>query len=218
VQAQVAQHGAVDVDLRLERGAEAGPPALRVPPARLVEEDVGLERGEALLAHLPPHGLDAVEVGDGGLVPGRMIDAPGGAVRPVHPEPVAHLAAEQLVAGHAEAPGLGVEQRVLDGAQRLADDAAGAGPGGAVKVGVDALVLAHRLADDPRRQPLDHRPDAGRAEPFRELAPTDDGAVGAELHELVVAPARIAGERLHARDLHAFSLGEEVSDPLGLTP
>src|SRR4029079_8418235 len=192
-------------------------PALRIATAGLVEEDVGLERGEALLAHLAPHGLDAVEIDDGGLVPGGMIDAPRSAMRPVDPEPVAHLAAEQLVAGYAEGLGLGVEQGVLDGAQRLADDAARAGPGGAEEVGVDALVLAHRLADDPRRQPMDDRLDAGRPEPLRELAPADDAAVGAELDEVVVAPAPIAAERLDCRDLHCALL-MLVSDPEGPTP
>ena len=138
-----------------------------------------LQRGELLLAHLAADRLDAVEVGDGGLEVARVIDAPGGAVRPVDPDAVAHLAAEQLVARHAERLGLGVEQRVLDGADGLGDDAAGAGPGGAVELGVDALVLAGRLPDHARRQALDHRADAGRAEALVELAPADDAVVGA---------------------------------------
>ena len=56
-----------------------------------------------------------------------MIDPPRGAVRPVHADAVAHLAAEQLVDRHAQRLGLGIEQRILDGAHRLRDDAAGAG-------------------------------------------------------------------------------------------
>ena len=135
-------------------------------------------------------------------------------MRPVDPEPVAHLAAEQLVARHAERLGLGVEERVLDGAERLGDHAAGAGPGGAVEVGIDALVLADRLADDARGQPMDHGADAGRAEALRELAPADDAAVGGELDEMVVAPARIAAERLDARYPDARCLHEMFPPPL----
>src|SRR5262249_5182077 len=124
VRADVAENRAVDVELRLERRAEAGPPALRVAAARLVEEDVGLARAATLRARFPCNRLDAVEIGDGRLVPGGVIDAPGGAVRPVDPELIAYLAPEELVAGHAERLGLGVEQRILDGAERLADHAA----------------------------------------------------------------------------------------------
>jgi hypothetical protein len=35
-------------------------------------------------------------------------------------------------------------------------------------------VRIYILADDARRQPLDHRADAGRAEALVELAPADD--------------------------------------------
>ena len=81
-----------------------------------------------------------------------------------------------------------------------------AGPGGAVELGVDALVRADRLADDARRQPLDDGAHARRAEPLVELAPADDAGVGGELDEVVVAPAGIAGQRLDAFDLHGFPL------------
>src|SRR5262249_16260512 len=100
------------VELGIERPPEARAPALR--PAVLVNEDVGLERAETLLAHLTADRFDAIEVGDRWLVPVGMVDAPRGAVRPVEPDAVALLAAEQLVARHAEPLGLGVEQRVLD--------------------------------------------------------------------------------------------------------
>ena len=131
-----------------------------------------------------------------------MVDAPGGAVRPVDPDPVADLAAEQLVAGHAQRLGLGVEQGILDGAERLGDDAAGAGTRRPVEIGIDALVLADRLADDAAAQLVDDRGQARRAEPFRKLAPADDALVRRELDEVVVAPAGIAGQRLYARDFH----------------
>ena len=54
-----------------------------------------------------------------GLYQFGMVDAPGRAMRPVDPDAVADLAAEQFVAGHAQHLGLGVEQRVFDRAQRL---------------------------------------------------------------------------------------------------
>src|SRR6185295_3219692 len=98
--AKVSQHRAIDVDLGLERRAEAGPPALRLAVG--VDEDVRLHRREALFAHFAPDGFDAIEAGDGRLeIPG-MVDAPGRAVRPVDADAVADLAAEQVVAGHAE--------------------------------------------------------------------------------------------------------------------
>src|SRR5262249_38153386 len=50
VHAQIPQHLLVDVELGIERPPEAQAPALR--PAVLVNEDVGLERAETLLAHL----------------------------------------------------------------------------------------------------------------------------------------------------------------------
>src|SRR6266702_152458 len=102
--AEIAQHGAVDIDFGLERRAEAGPPALRLAVG--IDEDVGLHRGETFFAHLAADSLDAVEIGDRGLEPVRMINAPSRAMRPVHPYAVADLAAEQIVAGHAERLGL----------------------------------------------------------------------------------------------------------------
>ena len=48
-------------------------------------------------------------------------------MRPVDPDAIADLAAEQFVAGHAEQLCLGVEQGVFDRAQRLRHHAAGGG-------------------------------------------------------------------------------------------
>src|SRR5262249_16343462 len=94
VHAQISQYLPLDVDLGLKRRAEAGSPAAGL--AVLIGEDVGLQRGELLLAHLPSDGLDAVEAFDRWLVPAGMIDAPGRAMRPVDPDSVTDLAAEQL--------------------------------------------------------------------------------------------------------------------------
>src|SRR5215831_2165580 len=200
--AQVAQHVSVDVELRQKRHAKTGPPALGVFAARRVEKDVGLERGELLLPHLAADGLDALQVGDGGLKEARVIDAPGGAVGPVDADAITYLAAEQLIAGHVERLGLGVEERVLDGTDGLGHHAAGARSGGAVKLRVDALVLAGPLPDHNGGQALDHGAHPRRAKPLIELAPAHDACLGGELDEVIVAPACIAGERLDVDDLH----------------
>ena len=131
-----------------------------------------------------------------------MIDAPGGAVRPVERNAVAQLAAEQRVARHAERLRLGVEQRVLDRGDRLRHHAAGGGTRRGIKLGIDALVVADRLPDDLGGELRDDRADAGRAEVLGELAPADDAVGRRELDEMVVAPAGIAGERFDAADFH----------------
>src|SRR5438552_14142253 len=50
--AEVSQHLAFDIDLWLERRAEARPPALRLAVG--VDEDVGLHRRKAFFAYLAP--------------------------------------------------------------------------------------------------------------------------------------------------------------------
>src|SRR5262249_35162828 len=117
MQAQILEKVTVDVELGIERAGEARAPAFRVLAPRLIQKDIGLERTEAALAHFPADRLDAVEIADGGLVVARMIDAPGGTVGPVDANAVANLAAEQLVAGHAERLRLGIQQGILDGTQ-----------------------------------------------------------------------------------------------------
>src|SRR5215207_3653550 len=199
--AEIAQHMAVDVALRIGRRAEAGAPALRVLLVVVVDEDVGLHGREALFTHLAADRLHPLKVVDRRLEVGRMIDAPGCAVRPVDPDTVADLAAQKLVARDAERLGLGVEKRVLDGAQSQGNDAAGGRPRDRIKLRVDPLVIAHRLTDDASRELLDRRADARRAKTFVVLAPADDAVLGGDLDEVVVAEARIGGERLDRPDL-----------------
>ena len=133
-----------------------------------------------LLGHLAADGLDPLQVGDGGLKEAWVVDAPGGAVGPIDADAIAHLAAEPLIAGHTERLGLGIEERIRDGTDGLRRHPAGARSRSAVKLRVDALVLAGALADDDGGQALDHGADAWRAKPFIELAPADDAAVGAQ--------------------------------------
>src|SRR6266702_5270945 len=58
--AEISQDLAIDVDLGLERRAEAGPPAHRLAVG--VDEDVGLQRSEAFFAHLAADRVDAVKI------------------------------------------------------------------------------------------------------------------------------------------------------------
>src|SRR6201747_750352 len=100
-----------------------------------------------------------------------MIDAPGGAMRPVDPDAVANFAAEQFIAGHAEHLGLDVEQSIFDRAERLAHHAAGPRAGRCEQLDIDALVRKRVLPDHARRKPLNYSADAGRAKTFVEFAP-----------------------------------------------
>jgi len=181
-----------------------GEPKPGRPPRRLavgIDEDVGLHRGEAFFADLAADRLDAVEVGDRGLVPVRMIDAPGRAMRPVDPDAVADLSAQQFVAGHAERLGLDVKQRVLDGAKRQRHHAAGRGACRRKQFGVDPLMLERVLADHPRRQSFDCGRDTRCAKALVVFAPANDAVFGHDLDEVVVTPAGIAGERFDASDI-----------------
>ena len=187
-----------DVQLGRERRAEAGKPATQ-PVVRLAE-DVGLEGCESLLGYLCAERPDAVEVGDAVAVDVTEVDAPGPAVRPVHADAVAHLATQQVVAGHPQRAGLGVEQRVLDRAECFADDAAGGLAGAGEQVLVDGFMVEHGAADDQRCQRLDGRGEAGRGKPLVVLRPADDAIGRGDLQEVVVPPRCVARQRLDALD------------------
>jgi hypothetical protein len=128
-----------------------------------------------------------------------MIDPPRRAMRPIDPDTVADLAAEQFVAGHTETLRLGIEQRILDRAERLRHHAAGGGTRGREQLCVDALVPEDVLPDDAGGQALDRSADARRAEALVELAPSDDAVLGRQLDEVVVSPAGVAGENFKTR-------------------
>src|SRR5271166_562018 len=205
--AQVAQYLALDIELGLKRRAEAGPPAGGL--AAIIGEDVGLECGEFLLAYLAADRLDTVEAFDRGLVPGGMIDPPGRAMRPVDANTVADLAAEELVAGHAQQLGLGIEHGVLDRTERLRDHAAGGRTRRRVEFGVGALMLVDVLPHHARREALDRGAHARRAEALVIFAPADCAVFGRELDEMVIPPAGVAGEQFgicyFGRIWHGFS-------------
>ena len=122
-------------------------------------------------------------------------------MRPVDPDAVADLAAEQFVAGHAEQLALGVEQGVLDGAERQRHHAAGGGARRRGQLRKDPLMRHDVLPDHAAGQPLDRRADAGCAKPLVIFAPADHAVLGRDLDEMVVPPAGVAGE-----DFDAFYL------------
>src|SRR5258706_15799531 len=196
MRAQIAQYLAVDVDLRRERHSKTGSPTRRL--ARVVSEDVGLQRGKVLFPDLASDRLHAVEIGDRRLVPVGMIDAPGGAMRPVNANAIANFAAKQLVAGHPEQFSLRIEQGVFDCAKRLCNDTAGGGPRRREELRIDPFVLMGILSNHPRRETLDCSTDARRTKTFVELAPANDAVFGGELDEAVVSPTGVAGEQFDA--------------------
>src|SRR5713101_1689113 len=194
--AQTAQHLAVDIDLRREGHAETGPPASRL--AGIVSEDIGLQRGELPFPNFASDRLHAVEIRDRRLVPVGMVDAPGGAMRPVDANAIANFAAEQFVAGHTEQFCFRIEQGVFDRAKRLRNDTAGRGPCCCEKLRINSLVLKRVLSDHPRRETLDCSTDTRRTKTLVELAPAHDAVFRGELDEVVVSPAGVAGEQFDA--------------------
>ena len=201
---EVGNHIAFHIDGRGERHAEARPPTAYIFLVRIVGEDIGFQRAEAFLAHFAPDGFNAIQIGDSWRVMRGVIDPPSRAVGPIHADAIANLAAEQFIHRHAQPLRLRIEQRVLDRPQGKCDDATRRRAGRAIQLGIDALVLADRLADNARCKPLNDRAHARRAEAFIEFAPAYDAAIGAELNVVIVAPARVAGKRFDIRDLHEF--------------
>ena len=56
----------------------------------------------------------------------------------------------------------------------------------------------------PRCHALDYSADAGCAKAFVILTPADDAAIGGELDEMIVAPARVGGQQFNALDFHVL--------------
>src|SRR6516165_7842050 len=157
--AQVAQNLLVDIEFGNERDAKSRPP--RVRRTMIVHKDISFEGGKASLVNLGADCLDAVEAGDRRLVEGRMVDAPRRAMRPIDPNAVAYVAAEKRITRHPQRLCLGVEQRVFDGPEPLADDTARCGPGKTIELGINPLVVEDGLPDDAAGEPLDDRADTG---------------------------------------------------------
>lgn len=170
-----------------------------------MQKYIGLQRGEAFLTHFRPHRLHPVQIGDLRRVIFRMIDAPGAAMRPVNANAVAHLAAQQLIAGHPHALRLGIKHRIFDRPQAFRDHAAGRRAGQRVHQREKPFMVVRRLTNDLRAHRLDHLRHAGRAEPFVKFAPANNPAFRCHLDEVIVPPARIAMPRFNFCDFHAAS-------------
>ena len=139
-------------------------------------------------------------------------------MRPVDPDAVADLAAEQFVAGYSERFCFRVEQRIFDGAERLRHDAAGGGTGRCEQLGIDAFVLKRVLAHHPRREAPDRGTEPGRTETFVKFTPADDAVLGGELDKVVVPPAGIAGQQFDAFYLRCFRHGVSLVSCSGQGP
>ena len=143
-------------------------------------EYVGLETCVALLPNITRDLANAVDVEDRGVK--CSVRAPvRDAVRPVDPDLVADLAAEQRIAGHTQRLRLCIEQRVLDRTERLPHHATGARPGDVAKVLTDMLVMHCALADEAVLDLVDRRLDARRAEILIELAPANNPVFSGDL-------------------------------------
>jgi hypothetical protein len=190
----------VDVETGGERGAEARHPG--ADRSVLVAEHVRLERGKSHLAGILARLSHTVEVRDGGGVERGMVDAPARAVRPVDGNDVPLLTAKQVVDGHAQGLGFGVQQRVFDGTERLGAQSVRSGSRGGRKSGVEALMVVYLLADQTVSIPLDDGREPGRPEGLVEFAPADDAVIGDELEKMIVTPSGIAGQRFDPLDYH----------------
>ena len=190
VGSELLEHVAVDVLVRCVGIAEA-----RRPPAHAlcaVVEHVGLERREAAFADFLAQRPDAAQVGDCRWVEVGPRDAPGAAVRPVHPDRIAHLAAQEVVAGHAQGLGLGVQQGVLDGADAHGHDPGHRLPGPGMQACVDAFDIMDPFADHHAGKPLDDGGNADGPLVLVVFAPTHDAVFRGDLDEVVVAPPGVA--------------------------
>src|SRR5262249_16945709 len=127
------------------------------------------------------------------------------AVRPVDADAIADRTAEELVHRDAEGARLDVEQRVLDGPDGLLDEAAGGLAAQRVHQGDVGLPRPRVLPHEDRGALGDHPGHAGAAERLVVLAPAGDALVGADLEEIVVAPAHVGVQGVDPGDLHRAS-------------
>jgi hypothetical protein len=146
----------LDADRRVELGSagratEAGHVEFRTPTVE--QKDVGLERREAALAHVLAELADVVERADRREAHFLgVVQAVGAAVRPVQAEPIADGPAEHFAYGHAEGFCLHVNERILDGRDRLLDKAAWRLTRARIEVRGDELDRARVLAKSISRQ------------------------------------------------------------------
>src|SRR5260370_1112513 len=66
------------------------------------------------------------------------------------------------------------------------------------KLRMDSVMLEGILSHHPRRETLDRRTDAGRAEAFVKFAPADYAVFSDDFDEVVVSPTGVASEQFDA--------------------
>src|SRR5919112_4439454 len=135
-----------------------------------------------------------------------MVDAPARAMRPIDGNEIPLLPAKQVVDGHAQGLGFGVQQRIFDGTERLSAQSVRRGSRGGRKGGVETLMVVYLLADQSVSIPLYDGREPGRPENLVEFAPADDALIGDELEKVIVTPSGIAGQRFDPLDFHRFEL------------
>ena len=113
-------------------------------------------------------------------------------MRPIHPDRIAHPAAEQVVTGYPQGLGLGVQEGVLDGADAHGHDAGHRLPGPGMQACVNAFDIVDPFTDHHAGKPFD---DGGYADGPLVLvvfAPTHHAVFRGDLDEVVVPPTGIA--------------------------
>ena len=78
-----------------------------------------------------------------------------------------HVVGVQQKAGDPERLVLGIEERILDGDQPLADDAPGRRACQTIELGIDQFMVEYRLPNNPPGEPLDYGADPERTKPRR---------------------------------------------------
>ena len=160
-----------------------------------------LARGPALEGGVAALGAEHVQALPGplqALLAGRIPDAPVG----VDAQPVAHVAAQQRVDGHAIVLARDVPERLVDARERRHQHVAAAEKGGAVDVLPVVLDAQRVLADQVLGELLHGSPGALGLALQRGLAPADDAVVGGDLDQ---AHAKAREELLDSRYFHGGS-------------
>jgi hypothetical protein len=180
----------------------------------LEDHHVRLERRKTLLHHLPPRRHDVVEAPHRRETHQfRLLEAVGGAVRPIEADPLAERAAQEFVDRDAERPGLQIDQGVLDRADRLLVEATGGHPTHGMEQRDVRLDRTWVFTDDRRGQLLDHAGDAEATEALVVFPPADEPLIGRDFQEIESAVPAIGVQRLDRGDLHrAFPLSARSSD------
>jgi hypothetical protein len=120
-----------------------------------------------------------------------VVQAVGAAVRPVQAEPIADGPAEHFGYGHAEGFCLHVNERILDGRDRLLDKAARRLTRARIEVRGDELDRARVLADQHLGELHDDDGQPLGAVALIVLRPADESRVRLDFQEREDAPAGV---------------------------